>query len=233
MKSPGRSATCVAMCAVLTGVGVFAARLPPETPLIVTFGNSEADALRSDGFQAPGYNADYADGLENVLAILQTSGNFRFFTQDDTRLAASRAVCFNFGTQPVPFVPAQCVNIGQPMHAYATGNVAIQGLRYGQSVKKLTRFSWTEAAYTYRIGYGTDMDMDGVQDSPAVTVTCIAPSDTARPCTQWILSPQADGAAALFRFPLSTGKRGVLTEGPAEFLGIYQMPFVQTLTVKR
>jgi hypothetical protein len=214
------------------GRALSAAKPPSEMQLLVTFGNGATDALRSDGLRAPGYTADYANGLENVLAILQTSGNFRFFTQNDTRLAASRGMCFDFGMQPVPFAPAQCVNIGQPMHSYTTGDVAIQFLRYGQSVKKLTRFAWTEGNVTYRLGYGTDMDMDGVQDSPAVTVTCIAPSDTTRPCTKWVLSPQADSPAALFRFELITGKRGVVSEGPAQFIGTYSMPFVQTLTVK-
>jgi hypothetical protein len=198
----------------------------------VSFGSGPTDALRSDGFVAPGYAADYANGLENVLAILQTSGNFRFFTQNDTAQPASRAVCFDFGAQSVPFQSAQCVNVGQPMHAYATGDVAIQALRYGQSVRKLTRFTWDDGSIRYRIGYGTDMDFDGVQDSPSVRVTCLAPADASQPCTTWVLAPETDGTAALFRFVLTTGKRGAVVEGPAEFIGAYTMPFVQTLTLK-
>jgi len=215
-----------------TAPALLAAKPPAEIPLLVTFGTGTTDTLRSDGLIALGYTADYANGVENVLAVLQSSGNFRFFTQNDDRFAALRTMCFDFGSQPVPFASAQCVNVGQPMHAFPTGDVAIQSLRYGQSVKKLTRFAWTEGAYVYRLGYGTDMNMDGVQDSPAVNVTCIAPSDTSRPCAKWVLSPQADGSAALFRFQLLSGRHGVVTEGPAEFIGNYAMPFVQTLTVK-
>jgi hypothetical protein len=118
------------------------------------------------------------------------------------------------------------------MHAYPSGDVMIQNLRYGQSVRKLTRFTWDDGSVRYRIGYGTDMDMNGVQDSPAVTVTCLAPADTSKPCTSWVLAPETDGTVALFRFVLTTNKRGVIGEGPAEFVGMYQMPFVQTFTIK-
>ena len=140
-------------------------------------------------------------------------------------------MCFNFDAQAVPFAAAQCVNVGQPMHAYTSGDVPIQNLRYGQSVQKLTRFAWDDAAVRYRLGYGTDMNLDGIQDSPAVTVTCIAPSDTNLPCTTWVLAPAADGSAALFRFSLTTQGKNVV-EGPAELVGLYTMPFVQTLTKK-
>lgn len=221
------------VASMVIGTVLAAARPPAEIPLLVTFGSGLTDALRSDGSIAPGYAADYADGLQNVLAILQTSGNFRFFTQNDTRLPATRAMCFDFGDQFVPFPPTQCVNVGQPMHAYPSGDVAIQNLRYGQVVHKLTRFAWEEPGYIYRLGYGTDMDLDGIKDSPDVTVTCIAPSNTSLPCAQWVLAPSTDGQAALFRFAVTAGKRGAVVEGPAELIGLYQMPFVQTLAVKR
>ena len=216
------------------GASLSAGRPAPDIPVLVTFGQGPADALRSDGFTAPGYLADYANGLENVLAVVQRSGNFRFFTQDDTRKPAVRTMCFDFGTQLVPFQGAQCVNVGQPMLAYPQGDVAIQNLRYGQSVRKLTRFGWNEGnGYIYRLGYGTDMNMDGLQDSPSVTVTCIAPSDTSKPCDTWVLAPESDGTAALFRFPITAGRNGNLIEGAPEFVGMYTMPFVQTFTLKQ
>jgi hypothetical protein len=134
----------------------------------------------------------------------------------------------------VPFSggnPRQCVNVLQPMHAFATGDVSIASLRYGQSVAKLTRLAWDDGGYRYRVGYGTDMDADGVLDSPAVRVTCIAPGDASAPCSTWVLAPSTDGTAALFRFPL-TNKRGNVQEGAAEFIGMFVMPFAQTFQRK-
>jgi len=228
-----RGVAClVVVSASLYGSVIAAGKPPKDVSVLVTFGSGALDTLRSDGLRARGYDADYADAQDNVLALVQGSGNFRFFTQSDTSLPAGRNVCFDFGTQSVPFVVSQCVNVGQPMHAYPTGDVAIQNLRYGQSVRKLTRFTWDEGSVRYRIGYGTDMDMDGLQDSPAVTVTCIAPANTSLPCTSWVLAPETDGTAALFRFALTVAKRGVINEGPAELVGMYHMPFVQTFTVK-
>lgn len=227
-----RGLLAMAMMMAVLGPGLFAAKPPGETPLLVSFGSSAADALRSDGFLAPGFQADYADGLENVLAILQTSGNFRFFMDGDMQ-PALRSLCFDFGTQLVPFPAAQCVHANQPMHAYPVGDVAIQNLRYGQSVRKLTRFTWQDSTdFIYRLGYGTDMDMNALQDSPAVRVTCTAPANTSLPCTKWVLAPETDGTAALFRFPLIPGRRGAVIEGSPEWIGDYTMPFVQTLTLK-
>jgi hypothetical protein len=64
-----------------------------------------------------------------------------------------------------------------------------------------------------------------------VNVTCIAPADTSKPCTTWVLAPETDGTAALFRFALTNSRKGVV-EGAPEFLGNYVMPFVQTFTIK-
>lgn len=220
----------IAVASMLMAATAFAAKPAADIPLLLTFG-SPGDALRSDSRLAPGYVADYAHGLENVLAILQPSGNFRFSTHNDTKLAVQRRMCFDFGAQPVPFAPAQCVDVEQPMHAFPTGDVPAQSLRYGGSVKKLTRFAWDDGAYRYRLGYGTDMDMDGVQDSPAVNATCIAPADTTQPCSTWVLAPETDGTAALFRFPLQRSGKSVL-EGSAQYVGSYVMPFVETFTLK-
>ena len=225
---------------LLAGVVVSAGKPSPDIALLVSFSNTAADALTGDGFLAPGYAADYAHGLENILAIIQPSGNFRFGTQSNLNAAATRQMCVDFATQfadlglLVPFVdgnPRQCVNVLQPMHAYPTGDVSIASLRYGQSVEKLTRFSWDDGSYRYRIGYGTDMDMNGVRDSPAVRVTCIGPADSTAPCATWVLAPSTNGEAALFRFRL-TDKRGAVQEGSPEFVAHVVMPFAQTFSRK-
>jgi hypothetical protein len=237
-----RLTAAVGVMALGLGSVLSAAKPPREVALAVTFGSGQTDTLRSDGRQAPGYEADYVNGLENVQAVLQSSGNFRFFTQSDTAQPPLRAMCFDFGAQEVPFARVQCVNVGQPMHSYTDGSdVPIQSLTYGQSVHKLTRFAWDDGGYRYRLGYGTDMDADGVQDAPGVTVTCIAPADTSKSCTTWVLAPESGsaapaGTAALFQFALTVtkGRRGTttVTEGPAVLIGHYVMPFVQTLTLK-
>jgi len=227
----------LAMAALVYTIDVGAAPTAlRDTSVNLWFGSAVGDGLRSDGLTsvANGVTADYIDGIQNVLAIMQSTGNFRFDTQNSTRTAASRAMCLDFGTQypgPLPFGNGssnQCVNVLQAMHNYATGDVAIQNLRYGQAVQKLVRFTWMEAGYAYRLGYGSDMDLNGVIDSPPVRVSCIAPQDPAAACQTWLLTPsQAPGTAAFFRFPLL--KNG---EGPAEFLGSYGMPFSQTFTRK-
>lgn len=221
-----------ALVATLT-VSARAARPASDVPVNLWFGNAAGDGITSDGLSSVGgVTADYIDGIQNVLAIIQGSGNFRFSTQDNTRSAAQRSICVNFAAQypgPLPFgngSAQQCVNALQPMLAYATGNVPIQNLRYGQSVQKLTRFGWDDGGYVYRLGYGTDMDQNGVIDSPPVAVTCIEPQDPSVACSKWLLAPvDTAGTAAFFRFKLA--RNG---EGPAEFLGTYNMPFSQTFT---
>jgi len=208
---------------------------PAEVPVYILFGNSASDGVASDGSTVVvgGTVADYADGTQNVLAVIGTTGNFRFSTSANTRKPAQRAACVNFGSQfadramPVPFThgsPLHCGDALQAMHNYPVGDVAIQNLGYGQSVQKLVRFTWTDGGYYYRVGYGSDMDQNGVIDSPPVTVTCIAPSNATSPCTRWVLAPQdAAGTAVLFRFRIL--KNG---EGPAEALGSFALPFTQT-----
>jgi len=232
----------ISILAVFASVGhvVSAGKPVQDIPLLLSFSSGEADALTSDGFMAPGYTENYANGLENVLAIIQPSGNLRFGTENDLNAPAPRRMCVDFGSQfadqglSVPFVdgnPRQCVKVLQPMHAYPTGDISIASLRYGQSVEKLTRFAWDDGSYRYRIGYGTDMDTNGVNDSPAVRVTCIAPANSTATCTTWVLAPSTDGTAALFRFQLQN-KRGSVQEGTAEFVANFVMPFAQTFTRK-
>ena len=212
-----------------------------DIPLLLSFSNTGADALTSDGFHAAGYpTADYAHGIENVLAIIQPSGNLRFGTENELNAPAPRRMCVDFGSQfadqglGVPFLdgnPRQCVKVLQPMHAYPSGDVSIASLRYGQSVEKLTRFAWDDGSYRYRVGYGTDMDMNGVMDSPSVRVTCTAPAVSTASCTTWVLAPISDGAAVLYRFKLQN-KRGSAQEGNPEFIANFVMPFAQTFTRK-
>lgn len=224
LNSSSRRMLAITALCLSTAAALFAGKPLSEVPLLLDF---EVGALSSDA-------GTYIDGTQNVLAILQPSGNFRFSTQDSTRQAPQRSMCYDFGTQldgtGLPLAAQDCVNVTQPMHAYTTGDVPIQSLTYGQSVRKLTRFDWDDGGYRYRLGYGTDMDRDGVEDSPAVTVTCTA-DDASGACTTWRLAPETDGSAALFRFALTT-KKGSTTEGPAEFVGRFTMPFVQTFTRK-
>ena len=76
------------------------------------------------------------------------------------------------------------------------------------------------------------MDRDGIDDSPAVRVTCIAPLDGTKSCTQWVIAPESDGAAALFRFNVSYDRRGnqVVDENSGVRIANVVMPFTQTLT---
>jgi hypothetical protein len=238
-----RTKNLIAAVGMLTACltqGALAGKPLADIPLLVSFSSGETEMLTSDGFLAPGYTSNYAQGLENVLAIIQPSGNLRFGTQNNLNAAATRSMCLDFNTQfadrgmIVPFVDGnsrQCVNVSQPMHAYPTGDISIAALRYGQSVEKLTRFAWDDGSYRYRIGYGTDMDMNGVFDSPPVRITCIATADTTTTCSSWVLAPSTDGTAALFRFKLTT-KRGVVNEGTAEFVAAVLMPFAQTFSRK-
>lgn len=211
-----------------------------DIPLLLGYSNTAADALKSDGFLAAGYSTDYAHGIENVLAIIQPSGNLRFGTENALNTPVLRRMCVDFGSQfadrdlAVPFVdgnPRQCVNVLQPMHAYPTGDISIASLRYGQSVEKLIRVAWDDGSYRYRIGYGTDMDLDGIKDSPSVRVTCTAPAVSDAVCTTWVLAPITDGEAALYRFKLQN-KRGSVQEGSPEFIANFQMPFAQTFSRK-
>lgn len=230
-----RNRLVLPLCLVL-GAAAVAAKPLSDIPVLLWFGNAAGDGITSDGqvVSVNGLVADYADGMQNVLTIMQSTGNFRFTTTDNTRKAAQRAACVDFGTQfagPLPYGDGgarQCVSILEAMHNYPTGDIALQNLRYGQSVQKLVRFTWIDGGYAYRLGYGSDMDGDGVMDSPPVSVTCIAPQDASQPCSKWLLAPSdAAGTAAFFRFQQL--RKG---EGPAEFLGTYDMPFSETWVQK-
>jgi len=237
-----RSITVLAVFAttftILQAVGKPA---PAEVALRVSFGHGTLDTITSDSFTPPGYpEDDYVNGVENVLAIIQGSGNFRFDTQHDANVAPDRRICIDFGNQfadqglVVPFSggnPRQCVIVEQPMLGYSTVDVSIANLTPGQSVQKLTRLAWDDGTYRYRIGYGTNMDMEGDRDSPPVNVTCIAPAAATLPCTTWLLAPSTDGTAALYSYKLTIRKNAV-QEGPPVLVGHFKMPFAQTLTRK-
>ena len=134
------------------------------------------DERRVQAF-ANGVYADYIDGLQNVPAIIQGGGNFRFSTQSNARQAAQRSVDVNFGSQtPNPEIPffsnrtsEQRVNILKAMLGYPLGTAtaaAIASLHTGQSTQKLVRWEREADGYGYRLGYGSDFDRDGVPDAP-------------------------------------------------------------------
>jgi hypothetical protein len=234
-----------AFAATVTAIPLWAARPLPDTPLLVWFGNETGDGLKSDGqhvvVNSGGalVTADYANGIDNVLAVLQNDlGLSRFDMQSEKSKPSIRNVCVDFGTQldavtvrPLP-LSVECVNIEEPMHNYPANDVAMQKLTLNQQVEKLTRFCWNEAGYRWRIGYGTDMNQDGTLDSPPVVVTCIATGGAGQPCTKWLMTPKTTtlpaGRAAFYRFALLKGGK----EGPAEFVADVDMPFSITLAAR-
>jgi len=233
-----KKAIGVASVLAAAAAGLNAGKPTADIPLKMNLSAGAADRITSDGLTATGYADAYVDGVENVMAIIQSSGNFRFTTRNETRLAATRRLCIDFAGQfadqgkPVPFAdgnPRQCVDVTQPMHAYASVDIAIMSLRYGQSVDKLTRFGWEDAGWQYRLGYGTDMNRDGVTDAPPVRVTCIAPADTNAACTKWVLAPALNGEAVLYRFPI---KRGTVQESDGELVALVVMPYAETFEKK-
>lgn len=246
--------TLAVLCAIVAcGAGLRAGKTSPDVPVNLWF--DQTQALTSDGLLATanGVTADYINGLQNVLAVIQGSGNSRFATQNDTRQPATRSLCVDFGTQiangSVPFgngASRQCVNVLQSMLGYPIGaaTVSIQSLHYGQSVQKLARWAWTDAGYSYRLGYGSDYNRNGVPDSPPVTVTSVEPQDAAAACTKWVMTPAVasayatessgnvldpsatTGTAVFWRAALLPGGN----EGAPELLGYYAMPFSATFT---
>lgn len=185
---------------------------------------------------------DYVDQSQNVFAVLYQAGNQGFNTQADTRQPAVRSVCFGAGT-PVdgadPFPAALCANAVVVMGGYAgspgypASSVAIQNMTLvGQTDNRLVRFNWTvgpdTSGYRYRLGLGTDMNADDQPDAAPAKVTCRVVAGGK--CTTWTLEPQ--GPAALYRAQLSIGKGGKVVEGPNTYVGHYDMPFVETLTLK-
>ena len=245
-----RTLSALIAVVAVSASGLTAGKTPPDIPINLWFDNTLGQGLTSDNLTAGanGVVADYIDGLQNVLAIIQGGGNFRFSTEDNTRQAIQRSLCVDFGTQypgALPFGNGgsyQCVNILQAMIGYGTTTSAIATLHPGQFVTKLVRFTWEDAGYYYRLGYGTDMNGNGVPDSPPVTVTCVEPQNQPiAACTKWVLTPLPDAAGHYDSFSSSTStgtaafyrarilKNG---EGAGELLGYYLMPFTQTFTRK-
>ena len=69
--------------AVLLGTTLNAQKPSSDIPLLVWFGPQTDGGVTSDGRQVTvgAIVADYASGLENVLAVVQSSGNFRLNMQ--------------------------------------------------------------------------------------------------------------------------------------------------------
>jgi len=90
---------------------------------------------------------------------------------------------------------------------------------------------WKLAAY-----YGTCMDSSAAEAAGYKPIEPelkrIAGLKAKKDITATVSRLHRQGTAALFRFALTVAKRGVINEGPAELVGMYHMPFVQTFTVK-
>ena len=242
-----RKLLAIAGSVALSAAVLSAGKTPPDIPVNLWFDDTLTQGLTASGTVSSNtVTADYIDGLQNVQAIIQGGGNFRFTTQANTRQAATRCLWVDFGTQSVPdpnVQSRQCVDIQEPMLGYPKGaydSTAIASLTLNETVEKLIRMAWTVNGYVYRLGYGTDMEnTGGTPDSPPVIVKCIAV--TGGQCSEWTLQPadpasyasQSDasvstpGAAALYRFKVL--KSG---EGTAELVGYYSMPFSETFTRK-
>lgn len=230
-----------------------AGKTPPDVPIDLWLG-PQTQGLTPDGGTAIYNNvmADYIDGLQNVTAVIQGGGNFRFLTQSSTRQPVQRTVDVNFGAQApnaqIPFFPTGAsedqVNILEAMLGYPIGTTTadIASLHPTQSTAKLVRWGWQADGYYYRLGYGSDFDRDGVPDTPPVIVTCVEPSDDlSAPCTKWTMAPAAaagfhteagdnvaDGTAVYWRAKVLKGGN----EGSPELIGYYVMPFSETFTRK-
>ena len=247
-----RRVAAVAGVLVLTVAVVDAGKTPPDIPINLWLA-ADGQAVTSDGQQvfANGVWADYVDGLQNVLAIIQGGGNFRFSTQSNTRQAAQRSVDVNFGSQTpnpqIPFFPnglsEQRVNITEPMHGFPLGTetAAVATLHPGQSTLKLVRWDWEADGYAYHLGYGTDYNVNNIPDSPPVSVNCIAPQgQPTAACTKWTLTPVAaagystDAGTNVANGTAIFWRAKVLKNGEAspEFIGYYVMPFSETFTRK-
>ena len=206
-------------------VGGSAARTV-DIPLQVSYRDAATDGIHSDGMTSfTGWSSQYVHGSEdNALVLIQATGNYRFSTRLDTRKPLRRHVCLAFAGQASPFASPYCVDILIGMH----GDGDIQDMRYGQILTKRVRHSWDDGGYEYALGFGTDVNGDGVFDeTPPVNVTCVAPdSSPSSACTQWTMS--SAGPASLARQALlSKGKYG-----PRELIGYYNMPFEVTFTRK-
>ena len=119
---------------------------------------------------------------------------------------------------------------------------AVASLHPGQSTQKLVRWEWEADGYSYRLGYGSDFDRDGVPDAPPAMVTCIEPpGQPTASCTKWTMAPAAaagyqteaganvpDGTAVYWRAKILKGGN----EGDPELIGYYVMPFSETFTRK-
>lgn len=188
-----------------------------DIPIQVTYRNTTGavpDGVRSDGLTSfTGAAADYVHGSEdNVLALIQSAGNYRFSTRLATNKPLRRRLCFDFGVQASPLGQTYCGDVLIAM----LGDGDIQDMRVGEQLSKRMRHSWTHEGYEYVLGFGTDWDQNGVQDSPPVTATCLSEANAV--CTGWSL--ETAGGSTLSRAQVL--KRGL---GPVQLVGTYSMPF--------
>jgi hypothetical protein len=201
---------------------------PADIPLQVSYRDAVGpirDGVRSDGLMSfTGSPYQYVHGPDdNALAIIQSTGNYRFSTRLDQRKPLRRRLCFDFGVQPVPLPSPYCADVLIGMH----GDGYIQDMHHGDVLNKRARHSWVDGGYEYALGYGIDADGDGVLfDTPPALVTCSAPAESPSSlCTLWTMS--GDQASLSRRTVTSNGKYG-----PIEVLGFYDMPFQVTFARK-
>ena len=238
----------------LSAVALSAGRTPPDIPINLWFGSS-TQGLTSDGGTVFYNNvqADYIDGQQNVSAVIQGGGNFRLLTQSNTRQPVQRFVDINFGSQTanamIPFFPSglsdERVNVVQAVVGFPLGSAttAIADLHPMGSTMKIVRWNWDESdGYSYHLGYGSDVDRDGVPDSPPVVVNCVEPAnDATAACAKWTMAPVSgwsspteagnpapDGTAVYWRTKILKGGN----EGSPQLIGYYVMPFSETFTRK-
>ncbi len=204
----------------LAASGLMAAAPPREVQLKVTYRDAMgtlSDGVTSDGLVSfTGIGAQYVHGSDdNVLAILQDTGNFRFSTRLDTRKPLRRRLCLNFGTQPITFPAPGCTDVLTGMH----GDGRIQEMAYGEVLAKRVRLTWNANGYDYHLGYGTDWNFDGTYDTVPVSVSCASATQSSTSCDGWVMS--TTGRASLSREQVLKGGK----HGPTEFLGYYDMNF--------
>ena len=178
--------------------GLMAAAPPREVQLKVTYRDAMGplpDGVQSDGLVSfTGMGAQYVHGSEdNVLAILQDTGNFRFSTRLDTRKPLRRRLCLNFGTQPIPFLAPGCTDVLIGMH----GDGRVQEMAYGEVLAKRVRLTWNASGYDYHLGYGTDWNIDGTYDTVPLSVSCVSVAQSGASCNGWVMS--TTGRASMSR----------------------------------
>lgn len=187
-------------------------------PLVVTVSALMGGGIASDGGGA------YTDGSQNVQAVLDQYGTFRFNTKFDPRTAATRWVTYNFSSPVDPlntYVPTP--SNSQNYH-FATGPSAfspfipLQSLAIGSSECGKMGNSIANSAQTWRVSYHAGYE--DVSGSPtAFAVFTRTDANTWTVAASGACSPNSNVAA------LHSSDGTVL-------YGYYNLSFLFTLTRK-